>query len=104
MSLGGDALGDGDIVLAAFLLRAASCRDIFIFSFPDRNIVFFSRAMILASLQTCVVNDALFTAKLIAVLSGLRPSVAHSILCLRLQSESSGKGLPWKPFSEKCPG
>ena len=104
MSLCGDGLGDGVATLAAFLLRAASSRDLILFSFPDRNSVFFSRAMILASLQTCVVNDFLLAAKSIAVMIGLRPSVAHSILCLRLWSESSGKGLPWNPCSEKWPG
>ena len=47
MSLGGD--GDGPL---AFLLRAAFSRDFTLLSFPDRNVEFFSTAMIFASLQT----------------------------------------------------
>ena len=104
ISFGGEGLGEGVTVLAAVLLRAASCRALFILSFPDRNVVFFARAMSLASLQIWVVKDALFSAMVIAVFIGLRPAVAHSIWHLRSPSESSGKGLPWKPVSEKCSG
>ena len=90
--------------MAAFLLRAASSRDLILFSFPDRNSVFLCRAMILASLQTWVVKDFLLAAKSIAVMIAFRPFKVHSIFCLKLWSESSENGVPWNPCSEQWAG
>ena len=104
ISLCGDGLGDGVAIMAAFLLRAASSRDLILFSFPDRNSVFLSRAMILASVQTWVVKDFLLAAKSIDVMIAFRPCKAHSIFCLKLWSESSGNGFPWNPCSEPWSG